>query len=44
MTKVSKNFDKNNKLVDLESDDELELAGEDMAEYFENLKKSDRLD
>jgi hypothetical protein len=43
MTKVSKNFE-NKKLADLESDDEPELAGEDMAEYFENLKKSDRLE
>jgi hypothetical protein len=28
---------------DMDSDDEPELAGENMAEYFESLKKSDRL-
>ena len=27
----------------MDSDDEPELVGEDMAEYFESLKKSDRL-
>ena len=42
ITKMTK-FHGDKKIVDLDSDDEPELAGEDMAEYFESLKKSDRL-
>lgn len=39
MTKIT-----TKQIVDLESDDEVELGGEDMAEYLESIKKSDRLD